>query len=107
MQFKLFLLLSADLQQAYSSASLGYKLFQNWSECFKFQLKTVIITQGVLLVQSKITGFDIDFYCLLYVIQMGFVEERILEAKTDCYGKDRLFVNSFAFRVMTFEPIMI
>ena len=27
--------------------------------------------------------------------------------KTDCYGKDRLFVASFAFCVITFEPIMI
>ena len=30
-----------------------------------------------------------------------------LEAKTDCYGKDLLFVTSFAFCVITFEPIMI
>ena len=28
-------------------------------------------------------------------------------AKTDCYGKDLLFVASFAFFVITFEPIMI
>ena len=27
--------------------------------------------------------------------------------KTDCYGKDRLFVASFAFCVITCEPIMI
>ena len=35
------------------------------------------------------------------------IEEWILEAKTDCYGKDQLFVASFAFWVITFEPIMI
>ena len=35
------------------------------------------------------------------------IEEWILEAKTDCYGKDQLFVASFAFCVITFEPIMI
>ena len=35
------------------------------------------------------------------------IEEWILEAKTDCYGKDRLFVTSFAFCLITFEPIMI
>ena len=31
----------------------------------------------------------------------------MLEAKTDCCGKDLLFVTSFAFCVITFEPIMI
>ena len=31
----------------------------------------------------------------------------MLEAKTDCYGKDWLFVASFASYVITFEPIMI
>ena len=31
------------------------------------------------------------------------IEERILEAKTDCYGNDRLFVASFAFCVITFD----
>ena len=36
-----------------------------------------------------------------------YIEEWILEAKTDCYGKDRLFVASFAFCVITFGPIMI
>ena len=31
----------------------------------------------------------------------------MLEAKTDCYGKTGLFVASFAFCVISFEPIMI
>ena len=35
------------------------------------------------------------------------LEEWLLEAKTDCYGKDLLFVASFAFCVITFETIMI
>ena len=35
------------------------------------------------------------------------IEEYILEAKTDCYEKDRLFLASFAFCVIPFEPIMI
>ena len=35
------------------------------------------------------------------------IEEWILEANSDCYGKDRMFFASFAFCVITFEPIMI
>ena len=31
----------------------------------------------------------------------------MLEANSDCYGKDRLFVASFVFCVITFEPVMI
>ena len=31
----------------------------------------------------------------------------VLEAKTDCYGKNLLFVTSFAFCVITYEPIEV
>ena len=41
------------------------------------------------------------------MLSVRHIEELILEAKTDCYGKDQLFVASFAFCVITFEPIMI
>ena len=40
-------------------------------------------------------------------IHIFLLEEWILEAKTECYGKDRLFVASFVCFVITFEPIMI
>ena len=36
-----------------------------------------------------------------------FIEEWILEANSDCYGKDGMFFASFAFCVISFEPIMI
>jgi hypothetical protein len=35
------------------------------------------------------------------------IEERILEAKTDCSAKDLLFFACIAFCVITFGPIMI
>ena len=35
------------------------------------------------------------------------IVERILEAKTDYSAKDLLFLASFAFCVITFEPIVI
>jgi hypothetical protein len=41
------------------------------------------------------------------VIQAATIEEGILEAKTDCPAKDHMFFASFAFCVITFEPIMI
>ena len=42
-----------------------------------------------------------------YFLSLFIIEEWILEAKTDFYGKDWLFVASFEFCVITFEPIMI
>ena len=49
---------------------------------------------------------------LIYLVselmfKLSIIEEWIIEAKTDCYGKDRMFVASFAFCVITFEPIII
>jgi hypothetical protein len=40
-------------------------------------------------------------------IGLKIIEEGILEAKTDCSARDRMFFASFAFCVITFEPIMI
>ena len=39
--------------------------------------------------------------------QVIYIEEGILETKTDCSGKDQLFYACVAFWVITFEPIMI
>ena len=50
---------------------------------------------------------DVPLTPFPYYFFLPCIEELILEAKTDCYGKDRLFVASFAFCVITFEPIMI
>ena len=38
---------------------------------------------------------------------MLFIEEGILETKTDCSAKDLLVLACVAFCVITFEPIMI
>ena len=52
---------------------------------------------------NKVQG-SFESFVAFYI---DIIEEWILEAKTDCYRKDRLFVTSFAFCVITFEPIMI
>ena len=70
------------------------------------------------LIKFRLTFFALfDIGLLRYWYQMKIlnlkenqsvlIEEWILEAKNDCYGKDWLFVASFAFCVITFEPIMI
>ena len=41
------------------------------------------------------------------LIQVSYIKEWILEANSECYGKDRMFFASFAFCVITFQPIMI
>ena len=42
-----------------------------------------------------------------FIIPIPTVQEGILETKTDCSGKDRLFSVCIAFWVITFEPIII
>ena len=38
---------------------------------------------------------------------MGYAQRRKTETKPDTYNKDRIFVTSFAFCVITYEPIEV
>ena len=78
-------------------------LLQNNSICSVLEKITTLIYLFLLRLLVAHTPIDL----LLLNIFNIFIEEWILEAKTDCYGKDQLFVASFVFCAITFEPIII
>jgi hypothetical protein len=81
---------------------------------FSLQFVGNFISYFFSILYIYITPFQFDVTLLHFLEPYIYENMRdlyhrgwILEAKTDCSAKDRRFFASFAFCVITFEPIMI